>query len=43
VVFAIGALLMAWDFIVKLLPLYPQVVDRLIFRRPLPTRPQAAE
>jgi hypothetical protein len=27
--------LMAWDFIVKLRPLYPQAVDRLIFR----TRP----
>ena len=36
VVFAIGALLMAWDFIVKLRPLFPQAVDRLIFRTPLP-------
>ena len=43
VVFAIGALLMAWDFIIKLRPLYPHVVDRLIFRKPLPARPQAAE
>lgn len=40
VVFAIGALLMAWDFIVKLRPLYPQPVDRLIFRLPLPQRTQ---
>ena len=32
VVFALGALLMAWDFIVKLRPLYPRGVDRLIFR-----------
>jgi hypothetical protein len=37
VVFAIGALLMAWDFIVKLRPLYPRSVDRLIFRKPLPS------
>jgi nitric oxide reductase subunit B len=29
VVFALGALLMAWDFIVKLRPLYPRGVDRL--------------
>ena len=36
VVFALGALLMAWDFIVKLRPLYPQAVDRLIFRKPPP-------
>jgi nitric oxide reductase subunit B len=35
VLFALGAVLMAWDFIVKLRPLYPQAVDRLIFR----TRP----
>src|SRR5580704_12540747 len=40
VVFALGALLMAWDFIVKLRPLYPQAIDRLIFRRPLPLQPQ---
>ena len=45
VVFAIGALLMAWDFIVKLRPIYPQAVDRLIFRKPLPlpAASQAAE
>jgi len=36
VVFAIGALLMAWDFIVKLRPLYPQAIDKLVFRKPLP-------
>src|SRR5690348_5829964 len=35
VVFAAGALLMAWDFLVKLRPLFPQAVDRLIFRTPL--------
>ena len=28
VVFALGALLMAWDFLIKLKPLYPRVVDR---------------
>ena len=38
--FALGALLMAWDFLVKLGPLYPQAIDRLIFRRPLPLQPQ---
>jgi nitric oxide reductase subunit B len=45
VVFAFGALLMAWDFIVKLRPLYPQAIDRLIFRRPppLPAGFRAAE
>jgi nitric oxide reductase subunit B len=36
VLFALGALLMAWDFVVKLRPLYPAAFDRLIFRRPLP-------
>ena len=30
---------MAWDFIVKLRPLYPQAIDRLIFRTPLVLRP----
>jgi nitric oxide reductase subunit B len=45
VVFAIGALLMAWDFIVKLRPLYPQLIDRVIFRAPprWQTGPEAAE
>ncbi len=45
VVFAIGALLMAWDFFVKLRPLFPQAVDRLIFRTPLRLEPgsEAAE
>lgn len=33
VVFAAGALLMAWDFIVKLRPLYPEAIGILIFRR----------
>lgn len=30
VVFALGALLMAWDFIVKLRPLFPQFIERLL-------------
>ncbi|MGH7116449.1 MAG: nitric-oxide reductase large subunit [Stellaceae bacterium] len=30
IVFAVGALLMAWDFIVKLRPLYPRFLVRLI-------------
>jgi nitric oxide reductase subunit B len=29
VLFAMGALLMAWDFVVKLGPLYPAVARRL--------------
>jgi len=45
VVFALGALLMAWDFIVKLRPLYPQAVERIILRTasPLQRRSGAAE
>ncbi|MBU9597637.1 nitric-oxide reductase large subunit [Burkholderia multivorans] len=44
VVFAAGALLMAWDFIIKLRPLYPQAIDRMVFRRPLPgSSAQSAE
>ena len=43
VMFALGALLMAWDFIVKLRPLYPRPIDRLIFRRPPDMRPEPAE
>ena len=43
VVFAAGALIMGGDFIVKLRPLYPQAMDRLIFRRPLPASSQASD
>ena len=43
VVFTAGAVLMAWDFIVKLRPLYPQAIDRLIFRSPLETQSEPAE
>jgi nitric oxide reductase subunit B len=42
VLFAIGALLMAWDFIVKLGPLYPSIARRLRLSRSGPA-PQAAE
>jgi nitric oxide reductase subunit B len=35
VVFALGALLMAWDFVLKLRPLFPQFVARLIPGAPL--------
>jgi nitric oxide reductase subunit B len=45
VLFAAGALLMAWDFVVKLMPLYPPSVERLLFRiRIVPAvgRPPAA-
>ena len=41
VVFAIGALLMAWDFIVKLGPLYPTVARRLPLPQPLPSQQPA--
>ena len=30
IVFALGALFMAWDFIIKLRPLFPRFVARLI-------------
>lgn len=40
IVFAIGALLMAWDFIIKLRPLFPRGVDRMIFRTPLQPNPE---
>jgi nitric oxide reductase subunit B len=30
VVFALGALLMAWDFVLKLRPLFPRFIERLI-------------
>ncbi|MBS0232283.1 MAG: cbb3-type cytochrome c oxidase subunit I [Proteobacteria bacterium] len=43
VVFALGALLMAWDFMIKLRPLYPQTIAKLMFRHPLEGSPQAAE
>jgi hypothetical protein len=33
--------LMAWDFIVKLRPVYPQAIDKLIFRKPLPLPPRS--
>jgi nitric oxide reductase subunit B len=37
VVFALGALLMAWDFLIKLGPIYPGFVDRWLGRsRPAP-------
>jgi len=42
VVFAIGAVLMAWDFIVKLGPLYPAITRRLNIGTTLP-RGQPAE
>ena len=41
VVFALGALLMAWDFIVKLRPFYPRATDRRISRTPLPLQPRS--
>ncbi|MGH6890548.1 MAG: group III truncated hemoglobin [Rhizomicrobium sp.] len=43
VLFAIGALLMAWDFIVKLRPLYPEALDRMIFRTRLEPLTQPAQ
>ena len=32
VVFALGALLMAWDFLVELRPIYPAFMGRLLGR-----------
>jgi nitric oxide reductase subunit B len=43
VLFAIGALLMAWDFIVKLRPLYPQLVGQVSAARQSSVDSQAAE
>lgn len=40
VVFAAGALLMAWDFIIKLRPLYPQFGDRRGFKASLSRQPE---
>jgi nitric oxide reductase subunit B len=40
VVFAVGALLMAWDFVVKLRPLYPQLIGRFV-PSPRPLAPAA--
>jgi nitric oxide reductase subunit B len=43
VVFAVGALLMAWDFLLKLGPLHPKLVET-ITRRPIPSpRPEPGE
>jgi nitric oxide reductase subunit B len=39
VVFALGALLMAWDFIIKLLPLYPHLAHRPSPAQPAPITP----
>jgi nitric oxide reductase subunit B len=43
VVFAVAALLMAWDFLVKLGPLYPRLVERVTRRRVTPLRPEPGE
>jgi nitric oxide reductase subunit B len=43
VVFAIGALLMAWDFVVKLGPLYPALAKRLRLTPVPPSASQPAE
>jgi nitric oxide reductase subunit B len=44
IVFAAGALLMAWDFLVKLRPLLPGFIRNLVpSQRPLTVAPQAAE
>jgi nitric oxide reductase subunit B len=41
VVFAVGALLMAWDFIRKLGPLYPAIAQRLDMPVPRPNEQPA--
>ncbi len=41
VVFAIGALLMAWDFLAKLGPLYPNLARLLPLPEPLTTQQPA--
>jgi nitric oxide reductase subunit B len=43
VVFAVAALFMAWDFLIKLGPVYPRFVER-VTRRPIPyARPQPGD
>ncbi len=41
-VFALAALLMAWDFLIKLEPLYPQLIARIV-RRPVLASAQPGE
>jgi nitric oxide reductase subunit B len=43
VVFALGALLMAWDFVVKLRPLFPRFAARFIPGPPVLPSPSAAD
>lgn len=43
VLFAVAAVLMAWDFTVKLRPLYPPAIDRLIFRMSLQSNMRVVE
>jgi len=42
VVFALGALLMAWDFIIKLRPLFPRFIERLMPGEETRSRPVTA-
>jgi len=43
VVFAVAALLMAWDFLIKLGPLYPRLVEWITRRPTMPLRPHPGE
>ena len=43
VVFAVAALLMAWDFLIKLGPLYPRLVESITRRPVVPLQPRPGE
>jgi hypothetical protein len=43
VVFAVAALLMAWDFLFKLGPLYPRFVERITRKRVARMQPGPGE
>lgn len=43
IVFAVGALLMAWDFVVKLPPFFPQLVERFSPHPPPAVHPAGGE
>jgi len=43
VLFAAAAMLMAWDFLIKLSPLYPQLAKRMLGPRGVPLAPKPGE
>jgi hypothetical protein len=43
VLFGVAAVLMAWDFLIKLRPLYPRLAERLPGPRVVPPMPKPGE